>query len=52
MILDCYYYYIYLFQSAYNLLKGPDGGVGICYEHVLAEGPPIAALLDHVYAYW
>nr|XP_009861511.1 carnitine O-acetyltransferase-like [Ciona intestinalis] len=39
------------FDKTVQMIVDQDGGVGLAYEHSPAEGPPIAALLDHVYKY-
>ncbi|XP_071820524.1 carnitine O-acetyltransferase-like isoform X3 [Apostichopus japonicus] len=35
------------FDKTLQFLIRPDGGVGMCYEHSSAEGPPIITLVDH-----
>jgi len=39
------------FDKTVQMVVDQDGGVGLVYEHSPAEGPPIAALLDHIYKY-
>lgn len=31
---------------------GPNGEVGLTYEHSPAEGQPIAVMMDHIINYW
>ena len=40
------------FDKTMQMIVGKNGGVGVVYEHSPAEGPPIAAMLDHVYKYF
>lgn len=35
-----------------QFIVGEDGSCGLVYEHSSSEGPPIVALLDHVFEYW
>nr|CAB3233614.1 carnitine O-acetyltransferase-like [Phallusia mammillata] len=39
------------FDKTIQMVVDENGGVGLVYEHAPAEGPPIAALLDHVYKF-
>ncbi|XP_014666194.1 PREDICTED: carnitine O-acetyltransferase-like [Priapulus caudatus] len=36
------------FDKTIQVIVGQHGNCGLCYEHSSAEGPPIAALLDHI----
>ncbi|PVD21630.1 hypothetical protein C0Q70_17429 [Pomacea canaliculata] len=36
------------FDKTLQFIVGADGACGLNYEHTSAEGPPVAALLDHV----
>ena len=33
-------------------MVGSEGSSGLNYEHTTAEGPPIAAMMDHILSYW
>ncbi|XP_038638001.1 carnitine O-acetyltransferase isoform X1 [Scyliorhinus canicula] len=39
------------FDKTLQFVIGEDGSCGLVYEHSAAEGPPIVALLDHVFEY-
>ncbi|XP_043576562.1 carnitine O-acetyltransferase isoform X2 [Chiloscyllium plagiosum] len=39
------------FDKTLQFIVGEDGSCGLVYEHSPAEGPPIVALLDHVFEY-
>lgn len=39
------------FDKTVQMIVDQNGGVGLAYEHSPAEGPPVAAMLDYVYAY-
>nr|KAG5700491.1 hypothetical protein BaRGS_013978 [Batillaria attramentaria] len=36
------------FDKTLQFMVGADGACGLNYEHTTAEGPPIAAIMDHV----
>lgn len=35
-----------------QFIVGEDGSCGVLYEQAVAEGPPIATIIDHVLDYW
>ncbi|XP_067826078.1 carnitine O-acetyltransferase isoform X3 [Heptranchias perlo] len=39
------------FDKTLQFIIGEDGTCGLVYEHSPAEGPPIVALMDHVFEY-
>ncbi|XP_078282157.1 carnitine O-acetyltransferase isoform X1 [Rhinoraja longicauda] len=39
------------FDKTLQFIVGEDGSCGLVYEHSSSEGPPIVALLDHVFEY-
>lgn len=39
------------FDKTLQMIFDTEGGVGMCYEHSPAEGPPIAAMVDHLCKY-
>ncbi|XP_078406319.1 carnitine O-acetyltransferase-like isoform X3 [Cetorhinus maximus] len=39
------------FDKTLQFIIGEDGSCGLIYEHSPSEGPPIVALLDHVFEY-
>ena len=39
------------FDKTIQIVVDSKGGVGLVYEHSPAEGPPVAAMLDHLYDY-
>ena len=39
------------FDKTIQFIVGPDGAVGVNYEHCSAEGPPILAIIDHAMNY-
>ncbi|XP_076455057.1 carnitine O-acetyltransferase-like [Babylonia areolata] len=36
------------FDKTVQFMIGADGACGLIYEHTTAEGPPIAAIMDHI----
>ena len=37
-----------LFCFCFQICVSVDGHAGMCYEHSAAEGPPVAALCNHI----